>query len=56
MYDLAALTRKIKKERLQETINYLLSDKLSDNIKDQLTNAGVFINGGLNYQLLYSLN
>ena len=56
MYDLAALVRKIKKEGLQSAIDYLSSDTLSDNIKNQLTAYGVFVNGYLNLSLLYFLS
>lgn len=55
MYDLAAVARKVKKDGVEEVINILLSGKLSDNIKTQLTSCGIFINGYPNLSLIYSL-
>jgi len=55
MYDLEALRRKIGKEGVEETIQYLLSPNLPERIKESLTNCSVFSGGYLNLALIYSL-
>ena len=55
MYDLNALARKIRKDGIDKTIDFLLSDNLSNTIKEQLVDLKVFVNGYLNLSLLYSL-
>ena len=55
MYDLAALKRKISKDGFQTTFDFLLSDNLPLQIKEDLTKEHVFNNGHLCLSLLYSL-
>ena len=46
MYDLKSLKRKIEKEGLQETIDFLLSDSLDERVKSDLTKCHVFNENG----------
>ena len=56
MYNLNTLKRKISKDGLQTTINFLLSENLPKNIKEDLTKDHVFNKSGhLCLSLLYSL-
>lgn len=56
MYNLNTLKRKIKKDGLQETIDFLLSDDLPLEIKQDLTKEHVFSpKGYLCLSLLYAL-
>ena len=45
MYNLNTLRRKVAKEGLQSTIDFLLSDDLPSNIKEDLAKEHVFNNG-----------
>lgn len=47
MYTLEALKRKISKEGLNTTIQYLLSKNLPSHIKNDLEKEGVFNDGDL---------
>lgn len=47
MYDLKALERKIAKEGLATTIQYLTSSNLPQYLIDYLENEGIFCNGEL---------
>ena len=56
MYNLSTLKRKISKDGLQATVDFLLSDDLPLNIKDDLTKVHVFnADGYLCLSLLYAL-
>lgn len=56
MYNLDSLKRKIAKEGIQATIDYLLSDDLTSDAKKALTKNHVFNSEGyLCLSLLYSL-
>lgn len=51
MYDFEALERKIAKEGLTATIQYLTSSNLPQYLKDSLEEEGIFRNGQLRLEL-----
>ncbi len=55
MYNLQALKRKIAKEGLETTIQFLLSDEIPLQLKQELEKDHIFNNGYLCLSLLYSL-
>lgn len=55
MYDLGSIKRKIKKEGVDNLIVELSSDNFSEDIKKDLSNCNVFVNGYPNLSLIYSL-
>lgn len=55
MYNIEALRRKIAKEGVENTIDYLLSDNLPLHIKQDLEKELIFDNGHLCLSLVYSL-
>ena len=56
MYDINNLKRKIAKEGLDNTIQYLLSEELPVTLKNDLEKAHIFKNAYLCLSLLYSLD
>lgn len=55
MYNINALKRKIEKEGMEPTIQYLLSDDLPLQLKQDLEKEHIFCNGHLCLSLVYSL-
>ncbi len=55
MYDLGSVKRKIKKEGVDNFISELVSENFSEDIKRDLANCNVLVDGYLNLSLIYSL-
>lgn len=55
MYDLSSVRRKIKKEGVDNFISELVSENFSENIKKDLSDCNIFVDGYPNLSLIYSL-
>ena len=55
MYNTESLRRKISEEGLQQTITELSSENLPINLKSELEDSQILVNGYVNISLIYSL-